>query len=339
MQTIKTLLIFLCTTTFIFAQGEPVELFRSDGIIPIQISYSNRDLKKSDNDTVFFDTTMKYQTIDGVWNDINVGVRARGNFRRSTCYFPPIKMKIKKKDAKGTIFKGNKKLKLVLPCKLENNNNDNILRELIAYKLYEVISPYHFKTRRVSVDFEEIKKRKTEKFALNGFLIEDDKNVAERLESKNWDRFMHPMNMIPEASVQNNFFQFMIGNTDFSTAYSHNGKLLVNKDNKFIPVPYDFDMSGIVDPSYAVTNESLGLKNIQDRQYRGFKRDEAIVNSVRGQFIANKGKFFAIIEGFKADFDNPKSHQEVVKYIESFFTLIEDDKRYKSEIINQMRTK
>ena len=125
MQTIKTLLIFLCTTTFIFAQGEPVELFRSDGIIPIQISYSNRDLKKSDNDTVFFDTTMKYQTIDGVWNDINVGVRARGNFRRSTCYFPPIKMKIKKKDAKGTIFKGNKKLKLVLPCKLENNNNDN----------------------------------------------------------------------------------------------------------------------------------------------------------------------------------------------------------------------
>jgi hypothetical protein len=313
MQTIKTLLIFLCTTTFVFAQGEPVELFRSEGIIPIQISYSNRDLKKSDNDTVFFDTTMKYQTIDGVWNDINVGVRARGNFRRSTCYFPPIKMKIKKKDAKGTIFKGNKKLKLVLPCKLENNNNDNILRELIAYKLYEVISPYHFKTRRVSVDFEEIKKRKTEKFALNGFLIEDDKNVAERLESKNWDRFMHPMNMIPEASVQNNFFQFMIGNTDFSTAYSHNGKLLVNKDNKFIPVPYDFD--------------------------RGFKRDEAIVNSVRGQFTANKGKFFAIIEGFKADFDNPKSHQEVVEYIESFFTLIEDDKRYKSEIINQMRTK
>ena len=98
-------------------------------------------------------------------------------------------------------------------------------------------------------------------------------------------------------------------------------------------------MSGIVDPSYAVTNESLGLKNIQDRQYRGFKSDEAIVNSVRGQFITNKGKFFAIIEGFKADFDNPKSHQEVVEYIESFFTLIEDDKRYKSEIINQMRTK
>tara|TARA_B100000767_G_scaffold275658_1_gene314085 strand:- start:771 stop:1790 length:1020 start_codon:yes stop_codon:yes gene_type:complete len=339
MQTIKTLLIFILSSTFVLAQGEAVELFQSEDVIPLQISYSNRSLKKSDNDTIFFDTSMKFQTPDGVWNDIKVGVRARGNFRRSTCYFPPIKMKIKKSDAKGTIFKGNKKLKLVLPCKLEKNKNDNILRELIAYKLYEVISPYHFKTRRVSIDFEEIKRKKTEKFVLNGFLIEDDKNVSKRLEFRNWDRFMHPLNMIPEASVQNNFFQFMIGNTDFSTAYSHNGKLLVNKENKFIPVPYDFDMSGIVDPSYAVSNEVLGLKSIQERKYRGFKRDESVVYLVRDQFLYNKDKLINIINGFKADFDNPNSHQEVVDYINSFFEIIEDDKRFKSDIIAQMRTK
>ena len=38
------------------------------------------------------------------------------------------------------------------------------------------------------------------------------------------------------TSVQNAFFQFMIGNTDFSTAYQHNGKLLyINK--LIIPLP------------------------------------------------------------------------------------------------------
>ena len=113
MQPMKTLLIMLCATTLVFAQEEPKVLFQTQDIIPIQISFSNRDLKKNDNDTIYFDAAMKFKTIDGVWNDINVGVRARGNFRRSTCYFPPIKMKIKKSDAKGTIFKGNKKLKLV----------------------------------------------------------------------------------------------------------------------------------------------------------------------------------------------------------------------------------
>ena len=50
----KTLLIILCATTFVFAQEEPKVLFQTQDIIPIQISFSNRDLKKNDNDTIYF---------------------------------------------------------------------------------------------------------------------------------------------------------------------------------------------------------------------------------------------------------------------------------------------
>ena len=84
---------------------------------------------------------------EGKWSSIEVNLRARGNFRRNECYFPPIKMKIKKDQYSGTIFDGNKTMKLVLPCKIESENNDNILQEYIAYKIYEQISPFHFKTR------------------------------------------------------------------------------------------------------------------------------------------------------------------------------------------------
>ena len=338
MQTIKTLLILLCTTTFVFGQNEPKELFRSQEILPLQLSFSNKELKKSKSDTIFYDIPMKFQTADGQWNEINVGVRARGNFRRSTCYFPPIKMKIKKSDAKGTVFKGNKKLKLVLPCILENNKNDNILKELIAYKLFEQVSPYHFKTRRVSIDFDEIKRKKTVKYALNGFFIEDDKNVAKRFEGKVFERFIHPLAMNAEASVQNTFFQFMIGNTDFSVAYQHNGKLLY-VDKNIIPLPYDFDMSGLVDPSYAVANQALGLRDIKERAYRGFKRDEDLMYSVRDQFLSNKDTFFNIIAGFKTDFDDEGEYQEVVDYITSFYEIIESDKTFKSKVLDKMRTK
>ena len=55
MQPMKTLLIMLCATTLVFAQEEPKVLFQTQDIIPIQISFSNRDLKKNDNDTIFFD--------------------------------------------------------------------------------------------------------------------------------------------------------------------------------------------------------------------------------------------------------------------------------------------
>ena len=48
--------------------------------------------------------------------------------------------------------------------------------------------------------------------------------------------------MDADASVRNAMFQYMIGNTDFSTAYQHNNKLLYI-DKLIIPLPYDFDMS------------------------------------------------------------------------------------------------
>ena len=59
--------------------------------------------------------------------------------------------------------------------------NDNIVQEFIAYKLYEKISPYHFKTRMVEIEF--LSKNKIIVHNLKGFLIEDDKRVADRFEA------------------------------------------------------------------------------------------------------------------------------------------------------------
>ena len=51
---------------------------------------------------------------------------------------------------------------------------------------------------------------------------EDDKKVAKRSNGRIYDKFMHPLNLEDLNSIRNSFFQYMIGNTDFSTAYSHN---------------------------------------------------------------------------------------------------------------------
>ena len=144
--------------------------------------------------------------------------------------------------------------------------------------------------------------------------------------------------MDSDASIRNALFQFMIGNTDFSTAYQHNGKLLYS-GKKIIPLPYDFDMSGFINPSYAVVNETLGISSIRDRKYRGFKRADEDFQKVRQDFITQKQAMYDLMNSYKADFENTKEFSEAYTYIESFFEIIEDDSLFQKNIIDAARTK
>ena len=331
--------IILLITGVIFGQNElkSDKLYKDQTPLEIKLGYSNNDLNRNTNDSTFIITSMAYLN-EGKWTEIEVNLRARGNFRRNECYFPPVKMKIKKKQYEGTLFDGNKSMKLVLPCKIESEKNDNVLQEFIAYKIYEHISPFHFKTRRVNIEFTEPKGKKTKEFQLKGFLIEDDKRVAKRHEGKVMERFIHPMAMQHLTSVQNAFFQFLLGNTDFSVAYQHNGKLLY-VDKEIIPLPYDFDMTGWVNPSYATVNTTLGINSVQDRKYRGFKREQQYFDKVRADFLAKKSELIEMVSSFESDFSDPKEYQNMFDFMGSFYEVLEDDKKFEKVIVAEARTK
>jgi hypothetical protein len=303
----------------------------------IKLNYSNKNMKKKTTDSTYIETDLNFLQEDK-WNTIPVSLRARGNFRRAKCYFPPIKMKIKKSQTKNTVFNGNKSLKLVLPCKIENENNDNILQEYIAYKIYEIISPYHFKTRRVDVDFTEPKGKKSKSYQLKGFLIEDDSRLAKRFDGRVVEQFIHPMAMGGLTSVRHAFFQYLIGNTDFSVSFQHNGKLLYT-NKEFLPLPYDFDMTGWVDPSYGFGNPTLGLSSLSERVYRGFKRDNELMNTVRKQFIDSKVEIVKLVSSYKEEFDNASEFDKMFGFMQEFFETIEDDGKFQKSILDKARTK
>ncbi len=317
-----------------------VGLFSEVQILPIKLSYSIKELKKETNDSTYIDSNLSYQLKDGSWRNIPIELRARGNYRLKNCYFTPLKIKIKKSVSKNTPFEGNKSLKAVLPCLLKSDNDDNVIKEYIVYKLFEIISPYYFKTRLVDIDFEQIKNNKNKFHSLKGFFIEDDKTLAKRVDGKIYDRFRHPLNQDDMASVRNAFFQYMIGNTDFSQAYLHNVKLIyINK--KMIPIPYDFDMAGFVDASYAVVSqiqgESLGTTSVTDRKYRGFIRNESVFEQVRQEYMSKRTEMLEVIDNNSGYFENPKAFSTARVYILSFFDIISNDKKYKKEIFDQAR--
>jgi len=317
------------------------KLFRSQEILPMKLGFSNKDIKKKTNDSTYIKTNISYKAEDGSWKVLAVKLRVRGYFRLGKCYFPPIKIKISKAAGKGTLFEGNKKSKLVLPCFPQKGKNDFIIKEYMAYKLYEIISPYNFRTRLASISFTEDKGKKTKIHDLKGILIEDDKNVAKRYGGKVIERTIHPLSQDPVTSVRNAFFQFMIGNVDFSTYARHNVKLLyVNK--KIIPFPYDFDLSGLVNSSYAevlVINDVPVTSTVTERLYRGFKRDQSIILQVRKEFLDNKTKLLQTVDSMEPFFDNPKEFLKAKNYISDFFEILINDGRFKKEIINKLRTK
>ncbi len=99
-------------------------LFQDKNPLSIQLQFSKKYIKKNTNDSTYILSTLFIQNEESTWDSLKIKLRARGNHRRKNCYYVPLKLKLKKKVSKGTIFEGNTKLKLVLPCLLEKDNDD-----------------------------------------------------------------------------------------------------------------------------------------------------------------------------------------------------------------------
>ena len=99
MQQFKLILSFFLLLFFPFgnihSQNEVNQLFQNDDILSLKLSYSNKDIQRKTNDSTYIETDLYYKDENDQWLNFPVALRARGNFRRNKCYFPPIKMKIK----------------------------------------------------------------------------------------------------------------------------------------------------------------------------------------------------------------------------------------------------
>lgn len=310
-------------------------LFSNQAPLKIKLSYSNNSLNDKTNDSTYITSKLMFLE-QNKFKEIEVKLRARGNFRRKNCFFTPVKIKIKNTSSDGTPFSGNSSLKLVLPCKNEKDKNDNIIKEFIAYKIYEIISPYYFKTRRLEIEYNDQAKKDKKKYSLKGFLIEDDDKVADRFEGKIVKRKIHPLAMDNFNSVCLSLFNYMIGNTDFSSSNQHNGKLLFSQ-KKIIPIPYDFDLTGWVSPSYGkgIINR-LGYV-IEKRNYIGYKRDEVVLYKVRDHFLTLKEVIFEKANSFKIDFDNPHEFNSMINYLKDFYRILENDKLFNRFVVSEAR--
>jgi len=313
-------------------QKEISNIFQDTQPLSLQLSFSMREIKKNLNDTVYYPSFLNYKNDQGVWDSLYVGIRARGNFRRKNCYFPPLRLKMKKSHVAGTLFEGNKSFKLVLPCLNIKSANNLILREYLCYKLLEPVTPYFFHTRLANITLTDQSGKQAKSHSIIGFLIEDDDLIAHRFNGQVLDQIILPRQLNDTTAIVHYFFEYMIANTDWSTTSQHNTKVIQLPPNKKVPLSYDFDMAGLVNAPYATINESLNIKSVKERLYRGYCRDESVTEYVREKYIQLESEIMNVLSDHQSYFSEGE-YIGMKKYIEEFFTILRDDKKFKDAIL------
>ena len=317
-------------------QKEIPVIFQETQPLSLRLSFSMKEVKRSESDSIFFPSHLTYKNDQGQWDSLEVGIRARGNFRRKHCYFPPVRLKMKKSHVTGTPFEGNKSFKLVLPCQNVKSANNLILREYLCYKLLEPITPHFFHTRLAYITLTDQRGKQAKSHSITGFLIEDDDLIAHRFNGRVLDQIILPKQLNDTAAVVHDFFEYLIANTDWSTTVQHNTKVIQLPPNKKVPLSYDFDMAGLVNAPYATINESLDIKSVKERLYRGYCRDESIMEYVRAKYIRLEPEIMNVLSDHQSYFSEDE-YPGMRKYIEEFFIILKDDKKFNYSILQKCR--
>lgn len=272
-------------------------------------------------------------TKDGQSEVWNIELRARGKSRRRICHFPPIKFTFSKDDLKERgIRKKHNTIKLVSYCKDKINYEKYVLREYVAYKMYNILTDYSFGVQLVQIEYRD-SLNKISPVTRYGILIEDTDEVAERLNAKEKSKYEYGRDSLDNFQYDVlTMYQYMISNADFKIRALHNTKLIEDKDSKkYYAIPYDFDYSGFVNAEYSVPNPDFRQTHVTERIYLGECRSAEKLAAVRELFISKKSEILAAEKEMFTD----KEHKRMMKFINSFYKILESDKKFKRKCLKK----
>jgi len=281
---------------------------------------------------------------DGRPVDVEVEVRVRGKSRAKSenCRIPPLRLNFPRKSLDHTVFEGEDKLKLVTHCKDSDSYEQYVLLEYLNYRVLELFSPYTMRVRQVQVDYHDSERDKDLGTHV-GIFLEDSGRMEGRLglEELKTER-MQPREYDPDILAVVELFEYFIGNTDYSVVSGpqdedccHNIIPLRGKAGGVIPVPYDFDSTGVVDPPYATVNDLLKIKSVRTRLYRGFCQDGARYQRVIDAFLEQRDAIRSLYQnqpGLSA-----RSRDKALNYYDAFYDTVTDEKQLQRNILGKCR--
>ena len=249
-------------------------------------------------------------------------IRPRGKFRRKICEVPPLKVKFSKKVLAAAGFNDMNEIKLVIPCFDNNQGDDLIVREYIAYRMFERLSAASFRARLIRLTIKDNHVERTRRQVLC-ILLEDKEQVCQRLSGVEYEQYgIAPDSLHMNQAALVSLFQYMIGNTDWDVSMMRNLLLMrPTEGGKSYVVPYDFDFSGFVNAPYASPSTESGLKTVRDR----FMMADGITpESLRRAAQTIKAAKKDLLDLCKHKFISRDASYDLEQYLTSFFARLDE---------------
>jgi len=304
---------------------ESFGLFDSDEMLLISLRFDITKYLKKRSDIDYLDAILTYHTGDNDSINREIKVKARGEFRRTYCHFPPLLLNFKMNDSIEGEFSRIDKIKMVTHCK--SGSEENLFKEYLIYKLYNVITENSLRVRLLKVNYiDTFKDRKP--ISEYAFVIEPVDLFGKRTNSVEVKSTkLTQKNIKPEMMDRMAIFNYMIGNTDWSVPIDHNIIVMAqassDRPDLGMILPYDFDYSGLINTSYAIPYDGLGIKSVLERRYVGICRSKEVFINALNEFAEKKEELYKVINDFP--FLKEKSKKRMIIYLDGFFNGI--DKR------------
>jgi hypothetical protein len=334
---VATMLIALAISGAATAQTAPKPLFASDTILRLTIRGPINEIARSaaqsrqPRDAVL--------TVAGTATEnhaIQLSPRGITRLKRDVCQFPPLRVRFTSPPGASSVFAGQKQLKLVTHCRATASFQQYLLLEYSAYKMYNRLTPMSFRARLAMIDYVDPANRPIT--TRLGYFIEDIDDVAAR----NAMRRMPTGDRISATQLSRTdaarvaLFEYMIGNQDWSMRAGppgegccHNSRLIGRTAvSELVPVPYDFDFSGLVNAPYAVSPD--GTTGVLKRRYMGYCGLNAEALAVAAGLRSQRAPLLQALNEISLE---DSVRRKAAAYLDGFFSDIADDRKTASKIL------
>lgn len=231
----------------------------------------------------------------GELRELDLNVSIRGKFRRNRCGYAPLKLNFGKKDLVALGLDNFDKYKLVTPCFDGDEAEALIMKEYLAYRAYNILSPNSFRVQLIEITYHDANGKHADRTATT-FLIEDTDEMAARVGGEEVDLLGQPAEAYDaRAEASHALLQYFLGNGDWSLPLARNVKTVRMPGGKVIPVGYDFDFTGWVGAPYASPTSEVGQTSIYERVYLGYTHNDELMRGVSQDFRSHRKEVISLI--------------------------------------------
>lgn len=322
------------------AAAADLPLFASEETLDIVIEAPMRTFVRDRDERPVVEGTISYTNQNGETESIPMALTTRGKSRLEYCKFPPLSMDLKKKQAEGTLFEGQNKLKIVTHCQNGSTHERYLQQEFGIYKAFNVLSDYSFRVRWLNITYRDTERGNREE-VFPGFFIESDDEVAARHNMKKLEPpTIDPAQLDTRQASLYSLFQYLIANTDWSMLQGpgeegccHNGKVIVEPGSTsgWIVLPYDFDQAGLIYTKYSEPAPALRLRSVKQRLFRGrcsnlgqLENSIAIFNQRRAEIEA----------ALATKVDQQGTIRSMQKYVNGFYEIVNDPNKIQRDVVD-----